>query len=146
MMNLRQILTQVQADIVANLNTYIQASQLEDEDWFHALSFHDDAPKDETDKYYMGIYLASPDGEVYTASPVMGATVVTLDCVLDDKRENSNVPEKYLSAIIEYLQCKRYGVSSNVTTAVSVRTDLGAPYNGFAVAINVTVYNTDYDI
>ena len=146
MMTLRQIITQVQADIVANLNDFIEDSQLEDENWFHELSFHDDAPRVGTDKYFMGIYLDSPDGEVYTANPSSGATVVTLDCILDYARENSTVPEKYLSAVIDFLQRRRYGVSSNVSTAVTVRTDLDAPFNGFAVAINITVYRADYDI
>ena len=146
MMTLRQIITQVQADILANLNDFIEDSQLEDETWFHELSFHDDAPRVDTDKYYMGIYLDSPDGEVYTANPTMGATVVTLDCILDYSRDNSTVPEKYLSAIIDYLNTRRYGVSSNVTTAVTMRTDLDDPYNGFAVAINVTVYYTDQNL
>lgn len=145
-MTLRQVITQVQADLVANLNTYIEATELEGEDWFHTLTFHDDAPRVDTDRYFMGIYLASPDGEVYNAEPSSGTVFVTLDCILDDKRENSNVPEKYLSAIIEYLQRRRYGVSSNVTTSVVLRTDLDMPCNGFAVAMSVTVPLMDYDI
>lgn len=146
MMNIRQILLQVQADIVANLNSYIEAAEGENEDWFHELSFHEDAPRVDTDRYFMGIYLSSPDGEVYSGSPQSAAVMVTLDCILDAARENSNVPERYLSAVIDYLRHRRYGVSSEVTTAVVVRTDLDAPVNGFAVAISVTVYNTDYDI
>lgn len=146
MMNIRQILLQVQADIVANLNDYIEATQGENEDWFHELSFHDDAPRVDTDTYFMGIYLSSPDGEVFSGSPQSAAVMVTLDCILDNARENSNVPEKYLSAVIDFLRHRRYGVSSDATTAVVVRTDLDAPVNGFAVAISVTVYTTDYDI
>jgi len=145
-MTLRQIITQVQGDLVANLNSYIESTELENEDWFHELSFHDDAPRVDTDRYFMGIYLASPDGQVYTADADSATVSVALDCILDDARENSNVPEKYLSAVVEYLRRRRYGVSSNVTTAVTVRTDLDAPVNGFAVAISVTVYSTDYDI
>ena len=146
MMSLRQILEQVQTDLVANLNTFIASTEDESEDWFTELSFHDDAPRVESDRYFMGIYLSSPDGEVYTANANTGAVGITLDCVLDDARENSSVPEKYLSAVIDFLRRRRYGVSSTVTTAVVIRTDLDAPVNGFAVAISVTVYNTDYDI
>lgn len=146
MMTLRQILEEVQADIVANLNTYISGTQGQGEEWFHTLHFYDEAPRVGQDEYYMGIYLASPDGQVFTSSPSQASTVVTLDCILDSVRENSTSPEKYLSAIVDYLQHKRYGVSSNVMTAVVLRTDLDAPVNGFAVAISVTVYNTDYDI
>ena len=144
-MTLRQVLTQVQADILANLNNYISASQLANEDWFTELSFHDDAPTIE-DRFFMGIYLSSPDGEVYTGTPSAGAVGITLDCVLDDKRENSNLPQLYLSAIIEFLKKRRYGDSCTVTSAVVVRTDLDAPYNGFAVAISVTVYDMDKGI
>ena len=145
-MTLRQVLTQVQADIIANLNDYIEASQLEGENWFHPLSFHDDAPNVDTDKYFMGIYLSSPDGEVFTGNAQSGAVGITLDCILDRTRANSNLPQLYLSAVIEYLKKRRYGVSSSVTTAVTLRTDLDAPVNAFAVAISATVYNTDYDI
>ena len=145
-MTLRQVLTQIQADLVANLNDFISATQLEDEDWFTELTFHDDAPRVDTDRYFMGIYLSSPDGEVYTGNASSGAVGITLDCILDDARENSNLPQLYLSAIIAYLKKKCYGVSSSVTTAVVLRTDLEAPVNGFAVAISATVYDTDYDI
>ncbi|MBQ3883093.1 MAG: hypothetical protein II730_11440, partial [Bacteroidales bacterium] len=129
-MTLRQVLTQVQADLVANLNDFISATQLEDEDWFTELTFHDDAPRVDTDRYFMGIYLSSPDGEVYTGNASSGAVGITLDCILDDARENSNLPQLYLSAIIAYLKKKCYGVSSSVTTAVVLRTDLEAPVNG----------------
>ena len=145
-MTLRQVLTQIQADLVANLNDFISATQLEDEDWFTELTFHDDAPRVDTDRFFMGIYLSSPDGEVYTGNASSGAVGITLDCILDDARENSNLPQLYLSAIIAYLKKKCYGVSSSVTTAVVLRTDLEAPVNGFAVAISATVYDTDYDI
>lgn len=145
-MTLRQVLVQVQADLLANLNTYIESTELADEDWFHELTFHDDAPRIETDRWFMGIYLASPDGEVYIGNALQGAVSITLDCILDDKRENSNLPQLYLSAVIEYLKKRLYGVSSSVTTAVTLRTDLDAPYNGFAVAISATVYDMDKDI
>ena len=146
-MTLRQVLTQIQADLLVNLNGFISASQLDGEDWFTELTFHDDAPRVDSDKYFMGIYLSSPDGEVYTGNASSGAVSITLDCILDDVRGNSNHPQLYLSAIIDYLKKKHYdGFSSSVTTAVVLRTDLDAPVNGFAVAISATVYDTDYDI
>lgn len=145
-MTLRQVLTQVQADLLANLNNYIESTELADEDWFHELTFHDDAPRVDTDKWFMGIYLSSPDGEVYTGNASSGAVGITLDCILDDKREHSNLPQLYLSAVIDFLKKRLYGVSSTVTTAVVLRTDLDAPVNGFAVAISAIVYDTDYDI
>ena len=145
-MTLRQVLTQVQADLLANLNNFISATQLEGENWFTELTFHDDAPRVDTDRYFMGIYLSSPDGEVYTGTPHTGTVAITLDCILDDERENSNLPQLYLSAVIDFLKKRRYGVSSHVTTSVALRVDLDAPVNGFAVAISATVYDTDYDI
>lgn len=145
-MTLRQVLVQVQADLLANLNNYIESSELEDEDWFHELTFHDDAPRVGTDEWFMGIYLSSPDGEVYTGTAQQGAVGITLDCILDDVREHSNLPQLYLSAVIDYLKKKLYSISSTVTTAVVLRTDLDAPVNGFAVAISAQVYDMDYDI
>ena len=145
-MTLRQILVQVQADILANLNAYISSTQLTGEDWFTELTFHDDAPRVDTDRYYMGIYLASPDGEVYTGNAQTGAVSITLDCILDDIRENGNVSEKYLSATVEFLRKRSYGAGSVVTTAVTFRTDLDAPVNGFGVAISATVYANDMDL
>lgn len=145
-MTLRQVLVQVQADLLANLNNYIESTELADEDWFHELTFHDDAPRVDTDQWFMGIYLSSPDGEVYTGNASSGAVGITLDCILDDKREHSNLPQLYLSAVIDYLKKRLYGVSSTVTTAVILRTDLDAPVNGFAVAISAIVYDMDRDI
>ena len=145
-MTLRQVLVQVQADLLANLNNYIESSKLENEDWFHELTFHDDAPRVGTDEWFMGIYLSSPDGEVYTGTAQQGAVGITLDCILADVREHSTLPQLYLSAVIDYLKKKLYGISSTVTTAVVLRTDLDAPVNGFAVAISAQVYDMDYDI
>jgi len=144
-MTLREILEQVQMDIVSNLNAYIQASEGAEEDWYSPLSFHDDAPRVETDKYRMGIYLSSPDGEVFTSGPDSSNVMVTLDCILDGVREHSNYPQLYLSAVVDYLRKKQYGVSSNVATAQIVRTDLDAPVNAFVVAISITVYANDMD-
>ena len=144
--NIRQVLTQVQQDIVNNLNDFISASQLEGEEWFTELEFHDDAPRWQTDTYYMGIYLASPEGAVYEGGDRQGKVTVALDCVLDDKREHSNYPQLYLSAVIDFLQKKCYGTSSAPTYAETTRVDLEAPVNAFSVAIEAIVYDMDYDI
>ncbi len=145
-MTLRQVLVQVQQDIVTNLNDFIRASQLDGEDWFTELTFHNEAPRVGMDKFFMGIYLSSPDGEVYTGNALQGAVGITLDCMLDDVREHSYHAELYLSAVIDFLKRRIYGISSNVTTAVVLRADLDVPYNGFAVAISATVYDMDKDI
>ena len=145
-MTLKQILEQVQQDIVTHLDAYIRATEGSEEDWYSPLEYHDDAPSWETDSYRMGIYLSSPDGQVFTSGPDSSHVMVTLDCVLDDVREHSNYPQLYLSAVVDYLRKKQYGVSSNVATAQIVRTDLDAPVNAFAVAINVTVYSNDMDL
>lgn len=143
---IRQVLTQVQQDIVANLNDFIRNSQLEGEDWFQDLSFYDEAPKVGSDELFMGIYLASPDGSVYEGSDRQGKTTVALDCLLDDIREHSNNPQNYLSAVIDFLRTRRYGTSSAPVYAETARVDLGAPVNAFTVAIDVIVYDMDYDI
>ena len=145
-MNMRQVVEQIQADIEANLNSYIESSQREEEDWFTELSFHDDAPRVELDRFYMGIYLASPDGAVFEGNAQTRTITVSLDCFLDDKRENSNLPMLYLSAVLDYLYKRRYGISSNPTYAETARVDLDADVNAFSVAIEVVIYNMDYDI
>lgn len=145
-MNMRQVVEQIQADIVANLNSYIASSQREDEDWFSELSFQDDSPRVELDRFCMGIYLASPEGTVFEGTAQTQKITVALDCILDDIRENSNLPMLYLSAVLDYLNHKRYGVSSNPTYAETARVDLDADVNAFSVAIEVVIYNMDYDI
>lgn len=145
-MSIRQAIMQVQQDLVRNLNNYIESTQLEGEDWFVPLSFHDDAPRVETDRYYMGIYDSSPEGQVYGSDERTETLDMTLDCILDDERENSAVPALYLSAITDYLRKKTYGVSSTAYTAVTMRTDLDMPVNGFAVALRITIYDYDLDI
>lgn len=145
-MNIRSILVQIQQDLIRNLNAYIQASQLEGEDWFKPLSFYEDAPRIDTDSYYMGIYLASPEGSVYEGNNANGKTTIALDCVLNNIREDSNLPQLYLSAVIDYLKHKTYGVTSAPTYAEVTRVDLDAPANMFSVAIEVIVYDMDFDI
>ena len=145
-MNIRKILTQVQQDIAINLNSFISASQEEGESWFQQLSFHDDAPNVETDRFFMGIYLASPEGAVYEGNERQGKTTIALDCILSNKREDSNLPQFYLSAVIDFLKTRRYGTSSAPTYAETARVDLDAPVNAFSVAIEVLVYDMDYDI
>lgn len=144
--SIRDIEKQVQLDLATNLNSYISSTQREGETWFQNLTFVDGAPRVETDRMMMGIYLSSPTGEVFQSDGRSQSVTITLDCVLDDSIENSSVPELYLSAVVSYLSKREYGVSSVPFTAVSVRTDLGAPVNGFAVAIKVTIYDIDMDI
>ena len=144
--SLRQVLTQVQADIAQNLNDYIRSTQLDGESWFKALEIHDDAPRVDADEFYMGIYLSSPVGAVYEGDPKSAKMTVSLDCILDDKREDSNLSEYYLSAVIDYLNRRNYGVSSSVKYAQTARVDLDDDVNAFIVTIEVVVYNMDYDI
>jgi hypothetical protein len=143
---IRAVLVQIQQDIVTNLNSYIQASQLEGEDWFTPLSFHDDSPKYDTDTFFMGIYLASPEGSVFEGNSSNGKVTVALDCVLNKTRADSNLPQLYLSAVIDYLTRRSYGVSSAPTYAEIMRVDNGYPRNSFTVAIEATVYDMDLDI
>ena len=144
--NLRSIIDQVQQDIAANLNTFIESTQGTDEDWFTELKFYDGAPRVETDTYAMGIYLASPSGAVFEGSAKSQKITVALDCILDDKKDNSNYSTYYLSAVLDFLTRRTYGVSSNPTYAEAVRVDLDAMVNAFSVAIEITVYNIDRNI
>ena len=145
-LTLRQVLTQVQADLAKNLNTFISNSQISGESWFTPLSFHDDAPRVENDEFFMGIYLSSPEGAVFEGNAQQSKVTVALDCILNREREDSNLPTYYLSAVLDYLSQRRYGVSSNPVYAETARVDLDADVNAFSVAIEVVVYNMDYDI
>ena len=142
---LRKVLLQVMNDIGTNLNDYISDSQLEGEDWFTELEFHDDAPRWQTDRFYMGIYLSSPEGSVYEGNIRQSKYTVMLDCILDDARENSNNPQLYLNAVIDFLRGRVYGSTSAPTIAQTARVDLEAPVNAFMVAIEIVVFETDYD-
>ena len=145
-MNIRKIVKEVFDDLSENLNTHIASCQAQGEDWYTPLKYSEDAPRVESDSYYMGIYLSSPEGQVYSGNNNTQTVTIALDCILDDVRENSNLPTYYLSAVIDYLQKKTYETSSSVTMAQIVRTDLDAPVNAFSVAINITAYVNDYDM
>lgn len=141
--SLRQVLAQVQFDIVQNLNDYISSTQLDGESWFHELDFHDDAPRVQGDEFYMGIYPSSPEGAVFEGNAQQSKYTIALDCILNDNRKDSNLPAYYLSAVLEYLKKKCYGDSSTPTYAETARVDLDADVNAFSVAIEVTVFNMD---
>lgn len=133
----------VQQDIATNLNAWIASHDTELEE----LTYHDDAPRTGIDEHYMGIYLSSPEGEVYQNDGKMESVDITLDCIIDDKRESVNLPQRYLSCILEYLSTRTYGIRSHAYTAVTARVDLDAPVNAFAIALRIVIaYAMDYDL
>lgn len=135
MITVNKIIEVVQQDIAKNLNTFIATKDAN----LQALSFHDDAPTPEVDEYFMGIYLSSPEGEVFTSNGQSSTVSITLDCILNSSREDVNLPQEYLSYTLEYLNGKNYGIRSYAYTAVTARVDLGATVNAFAVALNITI-------
>lgn len=143
---LKQIQKEIKDDFEANLNNYISSTQEQGEDWFTELEFTTFAPKVENDRWKMGIYFASPEGSVYKGTASSATVTVALDCILSDDVNDSNLPVFYLSAVLEYLRRRRYGVSSTATYAETARVDLDADVNAFSVAIEVTVYDMDFDI
>ena len=150
-MNIRKIVEEVFDDLSTNLNNHIASCQAYGESWYTPLTYSHDAPRIEEengqgDSYFMGIYLSSPEGQVFSSNNKVQTVTIALDCVLDSYRENSNLPTYYLSAVIDYLQKKTYEISSTVTMAQIVRTDLDAPVNAFSVAINISAYVNDYDM
>jgi len=143
MISVNDAVEAVQQDIATNLNSYIASHDAELEE----LTFHDDAPRTGMDEHYMGIYLSSPEGEVFTSDGRMETAIVTLDCIIDEKRESVNLPQKYLSCVLDFLRTRTYGIRSHAYTAVTARVDLDAPVNAFAVAIRiVTGYIMDCDL
>lgn len=141
-MTLNEALEQVQQDIARRFNGWLASRDAE----LPPLTFHDDAP-DITDTHFMGIYLTSPDGEVYTGDGRSESITVTLDCIVDADRRSVNLPQRYLSWLLEYLKTRRYGIGSQAYTAVISRVDLDDSVNAFAVALRVvTGYAKDCDL
>lgn len=140
-MSIDNVLQAVQQDLVRNLNAVYENAGLT------ALSYHDDAPQIGLDEHYMGIYLSSPEGEVFQSNGRSESITITLDCILDDVKENSNLPQQYLAKTIEYIRAKTYGISSFCSSGAIARVDLDASVNAFALAIDIVIaYRTDYDI
>lgn len=140
-MSIDTVLQAVQQDLVRNLNAVYENAGLT------ALSYHDDAPQIGLDEHYMGIYLSSPEGEVFQSNGRSESITITLDCILDDVKENSNLPQQYLAKTIEYIRAKTYGISSFCSSGAIARVDLDASVNAFALAIDIVIaYRTDYDI
>lgn len=140
-MSIDKVLTAVQQDIIRNLNAVYESAGLK------ALSFHDDAPQVGLDEYFMGIYLSSPEGEVFQSNGRVESITITLDCILDDVKENSNLPQTYLAKTVDYIRAKSYGISSFCSSGAIARVDLDASVNAFALAIDIVIgYRTDYDI
>lgn len=140
-MSIDKVLQAVQQDLVRNLNAVYENAGLT------ALSYHDDAPQIGLDEHYMGIYLSSPEGEVFQSNGRSESITITLDCILDDVKENSNLPQQYLAKTIEYIRAKTYGISSFCSSGAIARVDLDASVNAFALAIDIVIaYRTDYDI
>lgn len=137
-MSIDNVLQAVQQDLVRNLNAVYENAGLT------ALSYHDDAPQIGLDEHYMGIYLSSPEGEVFQSNGRSESITITLDCILDDVKANSNLPQQYLAKTIEYIRAKTYGISSFCSSGAIARVDLDASVNAFALAIDIVIaYRTD---
>ena len=137
---IHSVMDQVRTDLETNLNGVLEAESLA------PLLYDCTSPRVETDRMKMGVYLSSPDGEVFSADGRMQTIDITLDCILDDDISHSNWSEEYLSIVISYLSKKKYGISSLPFSAIAVRSDLDSPVNGFAVAMRITLYDNDMDI
>lgn len=69
-MNIRKIVEEVFNDLSNNLNNHIASCQAYGESWYTPLKYSHEAPKIEEengqgDSYFMGIYLSSPEGQVF---------------------------------------------------------------------------------
>jgi len=145
---IRQVTSAIISDLKANLNTFIASTQETGEDWFTELNIVEYAPT-QKDFFTMGVYLTSPDGNVYEGNAAGAVIRLALDCVIDDTYENSSLPQNYLSAVISYLQKKSSKFRTVIPLAQVVRVDLsdGGDFciNSFAVLVEVSVSDTDYD-
>lgn len=139
-MTISQVIDQVRNDLFNNLNGVLESASLK------KLKYEIYAPRIETSKMKMGVYLDSPEGQVFSSDGRSQSIDIVLDCILDDDIRHSNWGEEYLSVVISYLSNKKYGVSSTPFSAVTWRTDLDHPINGFGVAMRVVTYDSDMDI
>ena len=142
-MSVNEAVTAVQQDFVMNFNAWLAGHDPE----LEPLTYHDDAPDIETGERYMGIYLTSPEGEVFEGNGRSESVTVTLDCVVDSQRGSVNLPQRYLSCLLDFLRTRTYGIGSHAYTAAIARVDLEAPANMFVCALRiVTGYMMDCDL
>lgn len=135
------VVQMVQQDIASKLNAHLSDKGLKE------VAFFQDPPRIESDTYAMGIYLASPNGEVYSQNENNATLTIVLDCLLDDVSDNSHLPQEYLSTVIQYLNKKTYGFASSIQTASLNRVDNGDVVNWFGIAIDIVCgVFTDYDL
>ena len=67
-----------------------------------------------------------------------------IDCIIDTQRRHSNIPEKYLSLLIEYLNSLTFGLISQTDEGDLARVDLGGQVNAFALSVRI-VFRVDND-
>lgn len=106
-----------------------------------SLTFVDNAPDPAGgEEYMMGIYLASPSGEVFTFDAESDSfhCTVCFDCVLSDNIKISGEEVPYMDALIRLVRKHDFAVSNDDMFAVSSRVDNGYPYNGFVLALDLT--------
>lgn len=132
-MTISEGLNLFQQYIVQNLPTVLADNNL------RALRYVDNAPSVDDDEFTIGIYLASPRGEVYKSNEEKETIDIVMDCILDDNSENSSLPEKYLSATIDHLNSVRDSLNIDPYTAITSRVDLESHVNGFAICCEMTI-------
>lgn len=103
------------------------------------LSYQRTAPIVESCTNKMGIYLSSPSGEDYQSNGRISDVSITMDCLLTQAFDDSNLPEKYLSILVDYLNSQSFCFGSYISTAVTARCDLRCSVNGFALCLVVRV-------
>ena len=107
----------------------------------------DVAPDVAVDEFKMGVYLASPSGEVFDfdLGKGMGRLSITLDLVVDRNVSNSNLPEQYLSLLIVFLLTKNFGYASYPQGALTSRVDIDCPANAAVIQL-ISVINYVNDL
>lgn len=134
-MRLQDAVKEVATAVAGGFNAYLES--VLDPSEYHPLRYFNTAPNIESDTYSMGIYVMSSDGIAYTGNGETETTYVTFDCILDHSREGSTLPEKYLSALIDFVNQFTFGEVSSPSTGVLSRVDLDGMGNAFALDIEI---------
>ena len=110
------------------------------------LEIIDTAPDVAVDEFTMGIYLASPSGEVYEYDYNRGIEKlsITIDLVVNRKVSNSSLPEQYLSLLVAFLLTKTFGYASYVAEALTSRVDIDCPANAMVCQL-ISIVNIHND-
>lgn len=142
-MTLTDALDEVRTAVAGGFNKYLSEHIGSPEDYL-PLTYTEYVPDPEASVCEMGIYAASGQGASFKKDGSEYVTYAVIDCIIDTQRRHSNIPEKYLSLLIEYLNSLTFGLISQTDEGDLARVDLGGQVNAFALSVRI-VFRVDND-